>query len=317
MPDVLCFVNAQANSYSFQGQSEKNTICGAIQLAPGRTGKAKGRKATVTQVPAGAFTMNLAESILLYDSCAFTDVLTNSRVSPAQSLERQLSTLSCIPTAQETWIVSYDRLIDEKYIGGERIKERWSVKDGEIAVNQTVEAAKYLNSQRNRLNQFRLVQSCQGVDADQYLNCVEQVLHFCKSSDVLGLGGWCILGKQKRWLPVFWKTISKVIPLLSISGIKKVHVFGCTWYKPVQGFNYPPIPALLWVCDQYGIDLSIDGRSPIGSALWKNTWKKSGAKFPYWRHNLAWVKTELACLRDSEFYQPPPDFKFRKLSSFI
>jgi DNA (cytosine-5)-methyltransferase 1 len=60
------------------------------------------------------------------------------------------------------------------------------------------------------------------------------------------------------------------------------------------------------LCDRYGISLSTDGRSPIGNALWKNGWENAGAIFPYWRHNLAWVKTELATLRDSASYQSPP-----------
>lgn len=129
---------------------------------------------------------------------------------------------------------------------------------------------------------------------------------------LLGLGGWCILGKQKRWLPVFWETIVKVVPIIALTGVKRIHIFGCTWYKPIQGFQ-PPIPALLALCDNYGIELSVDGRSPIGNALWKNTWKQAGATFPYWRHNLAWVKAELATLRDSPWYQLPLGCKKNRL----
>lgn len=297
-PDIKCFVNAQANTYSYQGQGEINNICGAIQLAPGRTGKKDGKRITVEKTP-DCVNVNFDQTELLYDSCAFTDVLTGDRVTPEAALQRQLDTLQGLPVVPpEVWLVSYDRLIDEKHVEGTRIKERWSVDDGELAVTQTVEAAKYLSSQRHRLEGYKLVMSCQGVDAAQYQRCVEQVLEVCQPDDVLGLGGWCILGKQKRWLPVFWEVCDRVIPIIASSGIQQVHIFGCTWYRPMQGFPISPLSRLLEACDKHGLSLSVDGRSPISNALWKN-WKQAGAAFPYWRHNLAWVKAELATLRDS------------------
>jgi hypothetical protein len=78
-----------------------------------------------------------------------------------------------------------------------------------------------------------------------------------------------------------------------------------TWYKPTKGFPAPPLPILLHECDRYGLELSTDGTSPIGKALWSE-WKKAGATFPYWRHNLAWTKAELATLRDSSCYRGLP-----------
>lgn len=302
-PDIKCFVNSQANIYSHQGKSEINNICGAIQLAPGRTGKREGKPCTITKTP-DCGNVNFAQTELLYDSCAFTDVLTGDRITPEAALRRQLDTLRGLPTIPpEVWLVSYDRLIDEKHIAGSRIKERWSVEDGELAIVQTVEAAQYLNSQRHRLDGYKLVMSCQGVDAPQYQRCVERVLEVCQPNDVLGLGGWCILGKQKRWLPVFWEVCDRVIPIIAQAGLKQIHIFGCTWYKSMKGFPEPPLIRLLRACDEHGLNLSVDSRSPIGNALWKDTWKQAGATFPYWRHNLAWVKAELATLRDSAEYQ--------------
>lgn len=302
-PDVTCFVNAQANTYTFQGRSEVNNIGGAIQLSPGRVGRRKGKPTTVTKTPdCGA--VNFAWSEVLYDSCAFTDVLTQSRITPELALERQLVTLDQLPQMLRLLLVSYDLLIDEKHVNGTRIKQRWSVKEGEEAVKATVDAAKYLDSQRYRLDGYELVMSCQGVDAGQYQRCVAKVLEFCQPNDVLGLGGWCILGRQKSYLPTFWEAMRRSLPLIAEAGLKKVHIFGVTWYKPTQGF-IPPLPVLLHECDRLGLTLSTDGTSPIGNALWKN-WKRAGATFPYWRHNLAWVKTEMATLRDSEFYREIP-----------
>ncbi len=308
IPDLHCFVNAQSNTYGYQGHSEVNNIAGSIQLCPVRSKKAgDGSRKIIVKRP-DCKHLNFKECRNLYDSGAFPEVVADARVTPEVSLQRQLDTLAQLPEFKETLLVSYDRLIDEKHHQGNRIKQRWSVEEGELAVAQTVEAAAYLNSQRSRLQNYTLVQSCQGVDAQQYLRCVEQVLSYCQKGDVLGLGGWCILGRQPSYLQTFWETINLVIPLVASSGITKIHIFGCTWYKPKKYHPLPPLPPLLWLCDRHHISLSTDGRSPIGNALWKDGWQSAGAIFPYWRHNLAWVKSELATLRDSPQYQPPPGY---------
>ncbi|NEP60154.1 MAG: hypothetical protein F6K31_24655 [Symploca sp. SIO2G7] len=263
-PDLECFVNAQANTYAYRGRSELNNICGSVQMSPGRTGKVGGETVTITKVP-NCKGVDLSKIRLLFDSCAFTDVLTNSRVSFSKALERQLQTLAKMLGCKETWLVSYDRLIDEKFVDGKRIKQRWSVDEAWEAVRQTVEAARYLSSQRYRLDGYKLVLSCQGVDALQYQQCVEQVLEYATPSDVLGLGGWCILGKQKKWMPVFWEAMRRVIPLIAESGVTQVHIFGVTWFKPHQGYD-PPLPGLLRLCDEYGLSLSTDGRLPSAPA---------------------------------------------------
>lgn len=306
VPDLECFVNAQSNTYG----KEPNNITGSIQLSPVRTGVKNGKKITVTKTPDCA-NLLFSQCRLLYDSGAFTDVLTNSRVTPEESLNRQLSTLSTLPKIPEVYLVDYDLLIDEKYIEGDRIKQRWNEKEAWMAVDATVEAAKYLDSQRSRLKDFHLVQSIQGVTPNQYLSCTNSVLNYVSELDIVGLGGWCILGKEKKWLPTFWETIDLVIPAIASSGVKRIHIFGCTWYKPCKGFPQPPLPTLLALCDRYDLRLSTDGRSPIGNALWngENSVQKAGAAFPYWRHNLAWVKAELATLRESACYQLPKSTK--------
>jgi hypothetical protein len=265
-------------------------------------------------VPVGVDCINVANSRLFFDSGAFPEVRIDRRITPEQALNRQLEQLVKFPTQpRETWLVSYDRLIDEKFIGGDRKKERWSVEDAEEAVRQTVEAAQYFHSQRDRLSQFTLVQSCQGVDAAQYLRCVEEVLQYCIPNDVLGLGGWCILGKQKKWLPTFWETIASVVPLVAKAGITKIHIFGVTWWRSTKGFPQTPLGSLLWLCDKHGIALSCDGRSPIGNALWHessgNCKKKAGALHPHWRVNLALTRTILATLRERPEYQAPPGYQ--------
>lgn len=307
-PDLECFVNAQANTYAYQGRSELNNIAGSVQLCPVRSRTNKDGTRKIVAKPPDCRNLNFSECKNLYDSGAFPEVLADARVTPQVSLARQLSTLALLPQFKENLLVSYDRLIDEKHVNGQRLKQRWTVTEGELAVKQTVEAAAFLHSQRSQLKNFTLVQSCQGVDALQYLKCVEQVLPYCQADDVLGLGGWCILGRQPSYLSTFWETINLVVRAIACSGITKIHIFGCTWYKPKKHYPIPPLPPLLWLCDRYGISLSTDGRSPIGNALWKDGWQKAGATFGYWRHNLAWVKAELGTLRDSPQYQAPPGY---------
>jgi|GEM_PF-2273558 len=314
IPDLEAFANAQSSTY----QKERNNICGSVQLSPVRTGKGNNRSTVPHRNWNAGGDINSFECDLLLDSGAFTDVLTGSRTTPEESLNRQLNFLNLSTPFQKTYLVSYDLLIDEKYIAGERKKQRWTVEEAWTAVEETIKAAKYLNSRRDSLDGFTLIQSCQGVDADQYLKCVEQILPFCQKNDVIGLGGWCILGRQKSYLPTFWETINQAIPVIAEAGIKKVHIFGCTWYKPVAGFPLPPLQGLLALCDKYHLKVSTDSRSLIGNALWKkegNSPQRAGAEFTYWRHNLAWVKAELATLRENPAYQlPPRNSEFVQLS---
>lgn len=301
---IRCFVNAQSRAFC----GDPNNISGDIQFAPIEIRKGKNGWNIREDVPPGYDTVDMANCRLLFDSGAFPEVRVDRRVTPKHSLDRQLVQLAQFPVQpSETWIVSYDRLIDEKHIDGDRVKQRWTEDEAELALTQTIDAAKYLDSQRYRIKKHTLVQSCQGVTPSQYLRCVESVLEFCQPQDVLGLGGWCILGKQKKWLPTFWDTIELVIPRIAEAGIKRAHIFGVTWWKQQRGFTHTPLSSLLWLCDQYGIELTTDSRSPIGKALWKgDNAYRAGALYPYWRWNLALVRTILASLRSRPEYQSLP-----------
>jgi hypothetical protein len=116
----------------------------------------------------------------LLDSGAFTDP-PHKRLSPDQALDRQLAWEGI---SSEKWgepfralgLVSYDLLIDETWIAGERHKRRWSVGEAECAVRVTVDAAAYLASHRAKLAPRSLILSAQGVDALQYAECAAGVL---------------------------------------------------------------------------------------------------------------------------------------------
>jgi hypothetical protein len=160
---------------------------------------------------------------------------------------------------------SYDLLIDEMWYEDEstgllsRKKARWNENDAELAVKETVAAAKFLHEHRNGIS---CIQSAQGVSAKQYLRCVEQLLSYFQDGDILGLGGWCILGKVPSLVPSFWQTMSLVIPFLAAEGVERVHIWGCI-YRPAIG-------NLLYLCDQYGLKLSADTAHPCYAPAWGN-----------------------------------------------
>lgn len=251
-----------------------------------------------------AYSRNYPEiptAIGLLDSGAFSDPIAK-RLSPETALMRQLKwEASASKKLGVDWIsqaiASYDLLIDEVWTGEHRVKHRWSVTDAELAIDVTVAAAKYLASQRHYLQPRHLILGCQGVDADQYRHCVEQVLSHAAEGDYCGLGGWCILGRFTSWLPVFQETLHQCIPLIADSPVRHVHIFGVLWDKALA--------PLLWMADQYGLTVSADSKRPITDCTQPNP-KKAGVRQPYWRNNVKWWQNHLAGMRTSKFYRQPP-----------
>lgn len=259
------------------------------------------------------FDVSLLECML--DSGAFTDVdKRKHRLTYEEALTRQLeferkanvawqivnTNIQDNQTLLKSYaLVSYDELIDEQLNdSGQKIKARWQRLAAEQAVITTINAAYYLANKRDVLAPRRLVLSCQGVDAIQYTECAIEILKVIQPNDIFGLGGWCILGMKQSLINVFWQTLYRVIPLIAASGVKDIHIFGVMWRVPLGG--------LLWLCDQYGLNLSTDSTKPILDTTWANK-KQSGAKFDYWLDNVVWWQNELANLRQSRFYKAPPN----------
>lgn len=237
---------------------------------------------------------------VLLDSGAFTDPW-EQRLTPELALERQLdweakASQKWSQTLQAHALVSYDFLIDEVWVGGHRYKERWTVQKADQAVASTIEAATYLANQRQRLSPRALVLACQGVDAMQYEDCVTEVLKAAQPQDWIGLGGWCILGLYKSWLPEFWSTCYRILPRIASVGVKHIHIFGVL-YLPALG-------GLLWLADQYGLSVSTDSTRPLLEATWPDK-QKAGCRCDYWRDNVAWWKETLTHLRGSTWYRQP------------
>ncbi len=278
----------------------------------GDAGKVQRRRVDLTGLrcftpsfgPSSRFSREEAMELdVLLDSGAFSDV-GKERLTPEGALERQLRWEA---KAAKKWecsdwqakaLVSYDWLIDEKFIAGKKVKQRWAVADGEKAVDVTIAAAKYLSSQRERLLPRRLVLATQGVDCRQYLQCLEGVLAHARSQDWIGLGGWCVLGKFKRWLPTFWATMRQALPMIAMRGFRHVHIFGVL-YQPALG-------GLLWLADRHGLTVSTDSASPVLAVTFPGK-IASGGCLPTWEQNVERWVSRCANLRTSTFYQEPPN----------
>lgn len=189
----------------------------------------------------------------ILDSGAFQDVKTENRLTPKNALERQLSFEKKVGRKAEA-IVSYDRLVDEQIENGVQFKERVSESIGKEYVEETIEAAKYLCSQRNRLKGRKLILSCQGSTANQYMECLKAMLDIASPEDIIGFGGFCILSKSVKYETEFYEVVNKGFPMIHDRGIDRVHIFGMGVFRVlVQTDIYARMN---------GIDCSYDTSSP-------------------------------------------------------
>lgn len=216
-------------------------VCGRTD----RAGVTEAARRNKVYVPTGAR--------VIQDSGAFSDGPTH-RLSYAEALERQIAHAHYYKyTAQVTHRASYDVLIDEAWQDHVRHKARWSEEAAQMAVEATVAAAAFLDAHRG--SSIGCIMSVQGVTPAQYRECAVQVLRYVEPDrDMVGLGGWCILGKQPSLLPVFRETMQLVIPLLAQHGVTQVHLWGVCATAPLR--------ELLALCDRYHLHLSTDSMGP-------------------------------------------------------
>lgn len=190
---------------------------------------------------------------VIQDSGAFCDG-PGQRLSFEAARRRQIEHAERFGFEQRlTHRASYDVLIDEHWDEyGRRHKSRWSEAEAWEACITTIQAASYLSAHRDGLG---CIFSAQGVTASQYLACVQAVLPYLRDGDMLGLGGFCVLGRLPRQtMPVFREIIHEVVPFVGREGVKQIHLWGCL-YAPALG-------ELLWLCDQCDIKLSTDSVYP-------------------------------------------------------
>ena len=246
-----------------------------------------------------------SNTAIIQDSGAFCDG-PGERLDFKTAYERQVEHADKYGyTNQVTHIASYDLLIDEKWQDGQRQKERWTEQEAIEAVEETVAAADWLRCHHTD----PMVLSAQGVTAKQYLDCTKAVVPMIRECDVLGLGGWCIIGRMpKRMMPVFRDTIRLVIPYIA-HRVRWIHIWGVC-YAPALG-------ELLWMCDQYGLKLSTDSAGPQrrpafgewGYLGWRdNNYQRPPVEIrglERARHVRA-TRKWLSRLRETEYYCQPP-----------
>lgn len=245
-------------------------------------------------------------TFVLSDSGAFSDG-PGSRLSFSDAMRRQLSHAQQYKYIDRlAGFASYDLLIDEKWIDGKRTKMRWSESDASQAVDDTVLSAKFLSKNRSYIP-APLVLSAQGVSVKQYVDCVLRIASLFSDGDILGLGGWCIIGKMRSLINIFRRIITQVVPIAS-QFTSRIHIWGVLWA--------PAIGELLWICDRHGISLSTDSSGPSvrpTRGVWGYTgWvDKKYQRCPVEtrgldraRHVIA-TRDWLSRFRSSEFYRDP------------
>lgn len=192
----------------------------------------------------------LSENVkaVIQDSGAFCDG-PGERLTFEAAHQRQLAHAARFQYADRVlYRASYDQLVLEKR-EREPCPQRGATWDACVA---TIEAARYLSEHRSDVP---CILSAQGASAEQYLICVQHILPFLHPEDVLGLGGWCALGKSPAHLmPIFRQMVQHVLPLAGREGVKRIHLWGCL-YAPALGLLHS-------LCDQYGIQLSTDSVGP-------------------------------------------------------
>src|SRR5262249_10196024 len=142
----------------------------------------------------------------------------------------------------------------------------------------------------------QLVLACQGVDSEQYADCAAGVLDVAQPGDWIGLGGWCLLGRAKRLLPEFERTIVAVLPMAAARGIRHAHLLGVIWL--------PAVGRLLWLADGLGMTARVDSSAPV-RACTRGHSRKAGCRATDWKANVAWWQTALTGLRESKHYREP------------
>lgn len=242
----------------------------------------------------------VSSAIGLLDSGAFNDP-PDKRLTPEAALLRQLNwEARASKKLNKEWtsyaIASYDLPINEFWITQRWLQGCWSMTDTKQAVDITINAAKYLASQREYLSSRHLILGCQGVNVEQYSSCVARVLDVSVMGDWIGLGGFSALGRARRWLPGFCEILHQCIPIIAKSPVRHIHLYGVLWE--------PALATLLWICDFYGLSASCDSSRPILDCTYSDP-KRAGVKHSYWRENVKWWQSKMANMRSSKFYREP------------
>ena len=202
---------------------------------------------------------------VLLDSGAFQDIKKAERLSLQGALDRQLAFEERVGFLSK-YLVSYDRIVDESpTVHGERKKRRVGKSTAEKYVEETIDAAKYLADQRDELEPRRLVLSNQGVTPDQYVGGLKEILKFAEPQDVIGLGGFCIIGQIPRFTKDYYDVLERALPLLKAKKVRRLHIFGVGVFKVLIRTHV--------LCWNHGIIPSYDTSSLELNAIYGRTFQ--------------------------------------------
>lgn len=200
---------------------------------------------------------------VMLDSGAFQDLQSDERLTYQGALSRQLE-YERTQRVRSDFIVSYDRIVDESpTVQGKRKKRRVDGRAARWYVRDTIDAAKYIADHRKELKPRRLVLSNQGVFPDQYIGCLKEVLKFAEPNDVIGFGGFCILGQIPKFTQDYFDVLKRALPLIKRTGIRRIHVFGVGVFKVLIKTHV--------MCSGFGIAPSYDTSSLELNAVFGRT----------------------------------------------
>lgn len=173
-------------------------------------------------------------ALAICDSGAFQDLGTRARLLPRQALERQLRYEEQLRWRMDDHAFHYEAVciydqmagVDEAIVNGRKQKVRGNEQTAARAVAETLDSAEYYNRQRGRIA-GRLCFVGQGITPEQYVNaCVVPMASLMQPGDYFAFGGFCILGRQRSLLPIFYETFPAVLRCLILHGITRYHLLG-------------------------------------------------------------------------------------------
>lgn len=203
----------------------------------------------------------------LVDSGAFQDIDKHQRLTPEEAIDRQLKYRDIFRKQFNTsWnfeaVSIYDQMIgvDEVVINGQKKKQRGTIETAKYAIESTLKSA-YIYKQYER-DLGRIIYIAQGVTPEQYVfDCAVPLLSYLRPGiDYFGIGGFCIIGKQRRLLlPLFKITVDLLLPYLKHANVQRIHTYGICMPEAIT--------YIATKTEAYGIDLSTDSSAPELNAV--------------------------------------------------
>lgn len=205
--------------------------------------------------------------LCICDSGAFQDIDKETRLTPMNALLRQVRYRDMIAKEKDGFnfeaFCIYDQMIgvDECIIDGKKVKLRGTEDTAKQAIQDTLGSAQVYYKYRDEYNVDKVVWISQGVTPKQYLQeCTIPLLDYFRDDDYYGFGGFCIIGRMRKiMLPLFYETVSLVLPALKSRNIKRVHVLGVCIPEAIKHIVHES--------RKYSITVSTDSSAPEINAL--------------------------------------------------